>query len=417
MVNEAEQQHLRLMVAKVKEKFDIVIPETLIDASKSFDENKNAILQVVKNSKTKTTKIARAKTPKQPQKSEKERKREAEELNRIVREANQNIKCDKEITQHYENLRNSIERLVKGYITSVFVCGKAGTGKTFQILAKLNEMGLEPQKDYVEFQGEMTPAFVYRFIYENNGKTLIFRDLTNLITTMRSLELLKSATETREKRIIRKGNYSKHTEELPNAFECKSKFIFEFNELQYDGMKADIEALLSRGDYVNMGLSFDDITDIMTKIAKEEWEREVVDFLKQNYKYVGINAFNLRSQRKASGIYEWCKETGREWQKELLKYLQSEMTATRRTLYSFIGDKAVKTLELKKLLVLANIDGVNTLRSADRRIREWVLTNELFIAGINSSDPEELERFMNTHRNYAVCLNPMIQEKPKGVGG
>ncbi len=419
MLNEAEQKSLRLMVAMAKDR-GIELKESIIDASKSFDENKEAILKTVGESKTKLAikTTTRAKTPKQPQpqKSNEERKREAEELTRIIQEANKNIKCDGEITQYYENLRNSVERLVKGYVNSVFICGRAGTGKTFQTIAKLNEMGLKPNKDYVEFSGEMSSAFVYRFLCENNDKILIFRDLINLITTMRSLELLKTATETKEPRVIRKGNYSKSTDDLPSFFECKSRFIFEFNALRYNGLKEDIEALFSRGDYIVMSLSFDDIASIMTKIAKEDWEKEIVNFLKRNYKFVGINSLNLRTQKKAFGIYKWCEETKRDWREELVKYLRSEMSVIRRTLYNYIGDRVVKTSELKKILVLGNIAGVNTLRSADRRIREWILMNELFVVGSVGLDEEELERFMNTHRNYAVSLNPItmiVEEKEK----
>lgn len=318
---------------------------------------------------------------------------------------------DMEITQYYSNLRNSIERLVKGYINAVFVSGKAGNGKTHQVMAKLNEMGLEPHRDYVEFSGEMSPAFVYRFLVENNGKILIIRDLVNLITTMRSLELFKSATETREPRIVSKGNYSKNTEDLPSFFECRSRFIFEFNSLKSDVLKEDIEALLSRGDYAVINLSFDDMANIMTKIAKEDWEKEVVNFLKTHYKFVGLNALNLRTMVKAFGIYKWCRETNRDWQEELMNYLRIQTNAVRRTLYSYIGDRVIKSSDLKRILVLANIDGVNTLRSADRRIRDYILMNELFIAGCSFADDEEMEIFMDTHKAYPLCLNPVIIEE------
>jgi hypothetical protein len=410
-MEERDIKYLNVLIAqakkKAKEKYGVEITrEIKIDPNKSLEENKIAILQTIKEEVEERKKVLSIKKQKREESvSPEEKKKQMEELEKLINEANKRIVCDKDITKHYENLRNSIERLVKGYINCVFVNGRAGTGKSYQVLAKLNEMGLEPNKDYIEFSGEMSSAYVYRFLYENNGKILIFRDLINLLTNLRSLELLKTATETREPRIVRKGNYSKETEDLPDYFECKSKFIFEFNSLRYDGLKEDIEALLSRGDYIVLNLSFDEIADIMLKIAKEDWQKEVTIFLLQNYKFVGLNALNLRTQQKAFGIYKWCQETGRDWKQEVEKYLASEMSPIRRTLYTYIGDKIVKSSELKKILVLAHIDGVNSMRSADRRIRDWILMNELYIVGFVSYDEEELEDFLNSHRNYYVSLN------------
>jgi len=416
MLSDKEIEYLANLIAKAKEKckeeYGVEITKEIkIDKSKSLEENKKAIIQAIKEEKDlklKSKKTTNVRKPKKPQMSDEERKKQLEQLNKLIQETNRKIKCeDKEINQYYENLRNAIERLAKGYVNSVFICGRTSTGKTYQVISKLNEMGLEPNKDYVEFAGEMSSAFVYRFLYENNGKILIFRDLINLITNLRSVELLKTATETREPRIIRKGNYSKHTEDLPDYFECKSKFIFEFNALRYNGLKEDIEALLSRGDFITVNLSFDDIANIMRKIAKEDWQKEATEFLIKNYKFIGINALNLRTQQKIFGIYKWCKETNRDWKKEVMKFLNSEMSGIRRTLYTYIGDRAIKSSELKKLMVLANIDGVNTLRTADRRLREWILMGELFIVGFVSYDEEELERFLDTHKAYAVSLNPV----------
>lgn len=341
------------------------------------------------------------------EKTKEERQRELEKLNRIVEESNKSIKCENtEINQYYERLRKSVEMVVKGYLNSTFVQGRTGTGKTFQIISTFNALGLT-SKDYTEFQGEMSSAYVYRFVCENNGKIIIFRDLVNLMTALRSLELLKAMTETKERRMVMKGNYSKETAELPPSFECTSRFIFEFNALRYNGLKEDIEALIGRGDYVNLSLSFGDIANIMLQIAKTEEEKEVSRFLIRNYKFVGLNALNLRTQQKAFKIYEYAKHSGNDWKKEMMLFLTSEMSGKRRTLYNYMGDRVLKSSELKKIMVLANIDGANTLRSADRRLREYVLMGELFIVGFVSHDEEELENYLNSHRNFAVSLNPI----------
>jgi len=58
-------------------------------------------------------------------------------------------------------------------------------------------------------------------------------------------------------------------------------------------------------------------------------------------------------------------------------------------LYSLIGTKAVRTAELKKLLMKYQL--VNTMRTADRKVNDWILTEELI--KVSAED-----------KNFFVCL-------------
>jgi len=425
MKKEKSKKQINLEIKRLKQyvkknlpdNWDKIDTEAEYNSGISYKENKEHLAEIIKQNlplkdilNNLATKSYFKEQLEREKHEQKERiKQEEEQVLKAVEEHNKNIKCENEaIKKHYSRLRRTIELVVGGYITSCFIQGKAGTGKSFQITSMLNELNLEQEKDYIIFQGDITPAFIFRFLYENNGKIIIFRDLAKLLSELRSIDILKAVTETTGKRIVRKANYSKEQEDLPNQFICESKLIFEFNDLSFNnGLKEDVEALLSRGDYYNLVLSFNEIEDIMRNICENKEQKEVTEYLLQNYNYIGINSLNLRTQQKAFKIYEWSKKNKKEWKRELKLFLSSEMSHIRRQLYSLIGNKAISTKELKKLLIRGRIDNVSHLRTADRRVREWVLLNELFIVGFVTNDDEELEKYMDTHRNYYVSLNPI----------
>jgi hypothetical protein len=71
--------------------------------------------------------------------------------------------------------------------------------------------------------------------------------------------------------------------------------------------------------------------------------------------------------------------------------LKSSISRVRAMLYSLIGTKAVRTTELKKLLL--KYGAVGTERTGARKIAEWILTEELF-------------KWSSEEQNYFVAINP-----------
>jgi len=434
MLSEKDQQYLAklLAVAKKKMKTDHNIEintDIKIDMTKSLEENKTAIIQEIKKEKEEKLKqkatSTRPTVPKQKDKKAGEEQKqkaryEEREAQKIVEEFNKTIQCtNQDITRHYSRLRKSVELTAKGYFKSTFLHGKAGLGKSYQVTATLNELGdklsnerglpTKNNKDfYTVFSGDMSLAYLYRFLYDHNGKVIVFRDLVKLINSLRTIDILKATTETHGKRVVQKGLYSKKQEDLPDSFVCESRFVFEMNSLKFRGdLKEDVEALISRGDYVSMVFSFEDISGIMRQIAKTKEEKEVTEFLISNYNFLGWNNFSLRTQNKAFNIYQYAKDEGKDWKKELMEFVKSEMTDARRQLYPYMGQKAIKSIELKKLLVRTHMDNCYNLRTADRRIRDYILMNELFIVGFISKDEEELEAYLDNHRNYYLTIDPI----------
>jgi hypothetical protein len=142
-------------------------------------------------------------------------------------------------------------------------------------------------------------------------------------------------------------------------------------------------------------LADDDIKKIMLVIAKEDWQKETTAFIIKNFESNGLVRLNLRTQWKAFRTYEYSKANNYDWKTELASEMKN-ISKVRGLLYSLIGNRAVTTADLKRLLLRHEL--VGTLRTADNKINEWLFTEELF-----QWTPQE--------KNFKVGINPKPDQK------
>jgi len=269
-----------------------------------------------------------------------------------------------------DKLQIAVEKVAKGYSNIAFIKGRGGIGKSFSIQQLLDKNKVE----YVQITGDITEAYLYRILYNCSEKIIWFSDVARLLKTLRSIELLKNATEMHGKRMVRKSNYSNQSADLPDSFEFKGRFIFDFNSLEGLRFKEDFEALITRGDFVELSYSLNDISAKMKQIAKSKEEKLVTEFLISNKEQVNIY-FNLRTQQKAFNTYRYCKKTKQNWKEVLMQEIKNNKSETGNLLYSLIGNEWITKRELiKKLLATRQL---SSLRTAERRINEWVELGEL----------------------------------------
>ena len=214
--------------------------------------------------------------------------------------------------------------------------------------------------------------------------------LGNGILTHNSINLLKAASESENQRVLTKSNYSKVQEDLPDKFICRCKFIFDYNNLYGLQLRDDFEALVSRGDFIEVPICDEEVHAIMKLIAKDDNQREVTEFLVSNFKANGMFRLNLRTQWKAFKTLEFAEKNALNWRHELKEEL-ANVGKIRALIYSLIGARAVRTTELKKLLL--KYEMVNSIRTAERRVREWMYIDELY-------------KVSEEDRNFYVCINP-----------
>jgi len=293
---------------------------------------------------------------------------EVEEYNKKI-----TYQVNHDVDKYYYPIRAAIDKVCKGYSHLTFVKGRSGTGKSYNIRRVL----LENKTEFVEVAGEVTEAYLYRLLYENNGKIIWLKDISNLLSGLKSIQILKAATETEEARILTRSSYSKQQSDLPDRFVCKCKFIFDYNNIQ-NTLRDDFEALISRGDFLEFTLSPKEMENIMRQIAKTPEEKSITDFVISTFKGSGLIRLNLRTQWKAINTYKYAISQGLDW-KEEIKMELSRVSRVRALLYGLIGNEAVRKVELKKLLLKHEL--VTSVRVAEMRIQEWIFTDELFTWG------------------------------------
>ena len=341
------------------------------DSSLSYMENKNILREKLKGQVKDSIKeqMEQAKAEQERLQEEEKQKAEAEvqEYNkRIVYQANQDI------DQYYRPIHRAVDKICKGFSHLLFCKGRSGTGKSWNIRRVLVENAI----DFVEVAGEVTEAYLYRLLYENNGKVIWLKDISNLLSGLKSIQILKAATETEEARVLTKSNYSRQQDDLPDRFICKCKFIFDYNNIQ-NTLRDDFEALISRGDFLEFTLSPKEIEHIMRQIAVTPEEKSITEFIIENFSGSGLVRMNLRTQWKAFNTYKYAIAQGRDWKMEIDAELK-RVSKVRALLYGLIGNEAVRRVDLKKLLIRHEL--VNSIRMADYKIREWIFTEELYEA-------------------------------------
>jgi hypothetical protein len=204
---------------------------------------------------------------------------------------------------------NFIERFVKGvakgnYLSLVLV-GSGGLGKTYTVLNTLREMGkkeilpieVPPAKqgqttpeeleklmamptqtsgDFIVIKGFSTSKALYRTLYENNGKIIIFDDADAAFKSMDSANLLKAALDNSEPRYLSWGSERHYEDDLPARFRFTGQVIFVSNLDLQDFP----QAILSRAMHVDLTLTTaEKVERIETILGKLEDQRGVADVL------------------------------------------------------------------------------------------------------------------------------------------
>lgn len=193
-------------------------------------------------------------------------------ISRTVEEAPANapVRSDAEVAAEIEEsfaiLDYLVNKSLKGDLLSLIVAGPAGLGKSFSLedaISKWDAAGLK----HTIASGYVTPASLYKTLYtrRNSGDVLVFDDADSVFGDETSLNLLKAALDTSEKRVIsylseRKMKDDNNGSTIPKSFEFKGTVIFLTN-LDFDRMiekehknAVHFKAMLSRAHYIDMGM-------------------------------------------------------------------------------------------------------------------------------------------------------------------
>jgi hypothetical protein len=295
------------------------------------------------------------------------------------------------IKKYYKPIYDAVEKMKMDLTHLLFIKGRAGIGKSYNLKLALQEF----YGDEFFIANRVSEAYLFRILYENNGKPIWLRDCLNLLRGQDTIEMLKSASETNvDDRIVTNYYYSRQANDLPQQFCFTGQLIFDFNQVVDLKYSEDFNALISRGEFYELVFSFDDICRIMLLLCKKPWQRQVTEWLIANCEHIG-QQFHLRTQQHAFRNYKYCIKKGLNWKEYLRIDLEKKISPTKSFLYQFMGHGPITTTELKKALIRSGV--AQTARSAERKIKNWL-------------EIEEIYKVSNAERDFMVSLTPVSEQ-------
>lgn len=236
-----------------------------------------------------------------------------------VEQAVSTKKSEFSVDERFKFIAQFVKMIAKKSMNSLIITGDGGLGKTYTVVETLKKLGLvedtigEYDGDFIVTKGYSTAKALYRTLWENNGKVLVFDDCDSIHKDMIGANLLKAALDSNEKRIISWGAEFNSADDLPNRFEFTGRVIFISNL----PLAKFPQALLSRSMKVDLTLTMDEKLDRIEHVFGEvdeddDVKAEVLAFIRENAPRItdlnirsAMNVLKLRAQ--VDGDDDWTR--------------------------------------------------------------------------------------------------------------
>lgn len=189
---------------------------------------------------------------------------------------NEAIETDDEIIERLRDrfsILDEMTRAVKGgKVRAMIVSGAPGVGKSFgvqEVLSKHDTMadiaGDPSLKKYEICKGALSALGLYvkLFAFRNQKDILVFDDSDSIFNDEESLNILKAALDSSEKRTIQWNKDSRLLKDhgIPNSFDFKGGIIFitnvKFDNVRSKKLRDHLAALESRCHYIDLTIHTD----------------------------------------------------------------------------------------------------------------------------------------------------------------
>lgn len=232
---------------------------------------------------------------------------------------------DARIKARFAVLETLVTNVIEGDVRALIVSGPPGLGKSFTV-----ESGMKDQEANCRITKGFTRATgLYKLLYEYRaeGSILVFDDADSVFDDVVALNLLKTALDTTEERVISWLSERKFVDEggdeLPNTFTFEGSIIFitnlDFDALIVRGSKISehLKALISRCHYIDMTMkSTRDFivrikqvirdTKMLGMLTKLE-QQDVMEFIEANQDK--LREISLRTALKVATL----RKTAKDW--------------------------------------------------------------------------------------------------------
>ncbi len=188
------------------------------------------------------------------------------------------------INERFDFLTDFVNMVADRTSPSLLVTGEGGLGKTFTVNKSLKDAGLknaaelvgfgtddnlfdeQSRKLYTVVKGYSTAKGLYRTLYENRNRIVVFDDCDSVLRDPVALNLLKGALDSYDKRMISWNAESFGDDDLPRSFEFKGGVIFISNLPIF---KVD-QAVRSRAICVDLSMTTAQKIERMSAIIKTD---------------------------------------------------------------------------------------------------------------------------------------------------
>lgn len=220
-------------------------------------------------------------------------------------------------------------KVAAGAFNSLFISGRAGTGKTFNVEKAMNDEGLIEGEDWVKVSGATSVIMMFKTMYQYRNNVIVFDDADAVFRDENGRNILKAALDTKK---IRNISYLKKLEMLfdpkdyendpegmynaiesgkvPNKFDFSGRVIFISN-LQKD--KADPDgAIRSRSILIDVNPDDATLMERMRLILPHleprdmpmSEKQEIYEFMKKA-RDVSMRTFVKAAGFKQAGLKNW----------------------------------------------------------------------------------------------------------------
>lgn len=170
------------------------------------------------------------------------------------------------VNERFAFIEQMTDMVIKQQSYGLVITGSGGLGKTHTVLDRLVKAGLKEDHDYVMIKGTTTPKALYRTLYENATKIVVFDDCDSVFDTETSVNILKAALDTYKIRKIKwLSERTAFNSDLPLEFSFEGGIIFVSN-LSHEDFE---QTIISRSHYVNLDMTREEKMTRIESIAKE----------------------------------------------------------------------------------------------------------------------------------------------------
>ena len=207
------------------------------------------------------------------------------------------------VADRFRFIEKFTKMVATGIAPSFLLTGGPGIGKTYSIVKVMNDLEMVQGDDYVVIKGHSSPMGLYRALYENQDKIVIFDDCDSCWKDQIAVNLLKAALDSYGTRIVSWNSIAAERNDMESEFEFTGSIIFVSN---IDSSRLD-SAVVNRCITANLALSNLEIMDRIEEIAPNllpeisyTKKQEVIEFMKEKANH--FQGLSIRTFLQAARI-------------------------------------------------------------------------------------------------------------------